>query len=178
MLDASTEADAEPEGAPSSIQVPTASPPDELLIAPALHQRILPGNLIVYTSKPWQQEACNTEVSEFIAKISKPVHALVPTPATKKRRQKTMGPVSMPRCSRRLANLPPEPDRASASTVCRKLGLTEEEGRISDETLARYSKFYNHCLGRDNLAALSALFGWEVPPEGQARAEAISVLVY
>ena len=99
MLDDSTEVDAEPEVAPSSIQVPTASPTDEPLIAPALHQRILPDNLIDYTSKPRQQEACNTEVSEFIAKISKPVHALVPTPATKKRRQKTVGPVSMPRRS-------------------------------------------------------------------------------
>jgi len=68
VLDDSTEVDAEPEVAPSSIQMPMASPTDEPLIAPALHQRILPDNLIIYTRKPRQQEARNIEVSEFIAK--------------------------------------------------------------------------------------------------------------
>ena len=73
----------------------------------------------------------------------------------------------MPRRSRRLANLPPETDHAAASTVCRKLGLTTEEGRISDECLDRYVKSYNNLLGRDDVAALSALFGWAVPIEEQ-----------
>lgn len=149
----------------------TDTPP----IATMLYQRILPDNLVVYTRKPRRRDSSNAEVSEFIQKISRPVQAIAPTPTTNKRRQRTVGPVSMPRRSRRLANLPPESDRISASTVCRKLGFASEEGRISDDALARYSKFYNHLLGRDNLAALSALFGWEVPSEGQARAEAIAV---
>jgi len=156
---------------------PTCASP---LIAPALQQRILPDDLIVYTRTPRTlkgHDAATSAVTEFIGKISKPVEALVPTPAVKKRRKKTMGPVSMPRRSRRLANLPPETDRASASTFCRKLGLTDEDGRISDEALARYSKFYNHLLGRVHVTALSALFGWDVPPDGQAEITEISVSV-
>ena len=61
--------------------------------------------------------------------------------------------------------------------MCRKLGLTDEEGRISDEALDRYTKSYNHLLGQDHLAALSALFGWEVPPEDQIRVAVAPVIV-
>jgi hypothetical protein len=87
-----------------------------------------------------------------------------------------MVPVSLPRRSRQLANLPPETDCASDSTVCRKLGLTKEEGRISDECLDRYVKSYTHLLGRNHVAALSAMFGWAVPCDCQADA-ATTVLV-
>jgi len=140
-------------------------------------QRVLPDNLIVYTRTPRKTAPTPTPAAEFISKVSKPVEALVPAPVVRKRRAKTAGPVSLPRRSRRIAKLPPETDRVSASTVCRKLGLTDEEGRISDEALDRYTKFYNHLLGQDHLAALSALFGWEVPPEDQIRVAVAPVIV-
>ncbi|XP_039841244.1 mucin-2-like [Panicum virgatum] len=120
---------------------------------PAFPHRMLPDNLIVYSRTP-RRRVETTPAAEFI-------------PAVQKRRKKTQGPVTMPRRSRRLANLPPETDRAVASTVCRKLGLTTKEGRISDECLDWYVKSYNNLLGRDDVAALSALFGWAVPTEEQ-----------
>ena len=104
--------------------------------------------------------------------------AFVPVPSIPKGRTKTAGPVSLPRRSRRIAKLPPDTDLASAATVCRKLGLADEEGKITEETLIRYAKFYNHLLGRDHVTALSALFGWDVPEDGQARVAAGSVTVF
>ena len=151
--------------------------PVNQLVASELSHRILPDNLIVYTRKPRKREEGSPKMTEFLNKIVKPVEAIVPAPTIQKRRKKTAGPVSLPRRSRRIANLPPETDRFSASTVCRKLGLTDDEGRISEEALERYSKFYNHLLGRDHVTALSALFGWDVPPEGQARIAANSTIV-
>ena len=102
----------------------------------------------------------------------------MPVPSILKRRTKTTGPVSLPLRSRRIANLPPETDYASASTVCRKLGLADEEGKITEETLIRYAKIYNHLLGRDHVTTLSALFGWDVPEDGQARVAAGSLTVF
>jgi hypothetical protein len=54
--------------------------------------------------------------------------------------------------------------------------MTDEEGRISDAALDCYSKSYHHLLSRDHVCALSALFGWEVPPESEARANTITVV--
>jgi len=45
-------------------------------------------------------------------------------------------------------------------------------------TLNRYAKFYNHLLGRDHVAALSALFGWDVPEGGQAHVAVGSIAVF
>jgi len=70
--------------------------------------------------------------------------AFVPVPSIPKRRTKTAGPVSLPRRSCWIAKLPPDTDLASAATVCRKLGLADEDSKITDETLNRYAKFYNH----------------------------------
>jgi len=50
--------------------------------------------------------------------------------------------------------------------------------KITDETLNRYAKFYNHLLGRDHVAALSALFGWDVPEDGQAHVAVGSIAVF
>ena len=104
--------------------------------------------------------------------------AFVPVPSIPKRRTKTAGPVSLPRRSRRIAKLPPDTDLASAATVCRKLGLADEDGKITEDTLNRYAKFYNHLLGRDHVAALSALFGWDVPEDGQAHVAVGSIAVF
>lgn len=141
---------------------------------PDLGQRALPDNLIIYEQR--NREATTPTAAAFIKKISMPVDALVPAPVVQKRWKKSAGTASMPRRSRRLANLPPETDRISASIVCRKLGMTDEEGRISDDALDRYTKSYHHLLSRDHICALSALFGWDVPPEGEARANSITVV--
>jgi len=46
------------------------------------------------------------------------------------------------------------------------------------DVLERYAKFYHDLLGRDHVAALSALFGWDIPPEGQARSAARSIIMF
>ena len=135
-------------------------------------KRTLPDNLIVYNRRPRSLEEPTSPATEFIEKITKKVDGLVPVPSIPKRRSKTAGLVSVPRRSCRIAKLPPDTDFASAATVCRKLGLADEDGKISDETLNRYAKFYNHLLDRDHVAALSALFGWDVPEDRQARVAA------
>ena len=84
----------------------------------------------------------------------------------------------MPRRSRRIAKLPPEFDKASTTTACRKLGLANDDGKISDEALNRYSTFYRDLLGRDHVEALSALFGWAVPSEENIRRDPALVSVY
>ena len=139
--------------------------------------RTLPDHLIVYSRKPRRVETSSL-AEEFLSKITKKVEALVPVPNIPKRRAKTAGPVSMPRRSRRIAKLPPETDTAAASIVCRKLGFANEEGRITVDALERYAKFYHDLLGRDHVAALSALFGWDVPPEGEARSAIGSIIVF
>ncbi|KAG2641611.1 hypothetical protein PVAP13_2KG225800 [Panicum virgatum] len=141
-------------------------------------RRILPDNLIVYSRRPRRLEDPTTPATVFFEKITKKVDGLVPVPSIPKRRTKTAGLVSLPRRSRRIAKLPPDTDLASAATVCRKLGLADEDGKITEDTLNRYAKFYNHLLGRDHVAALSALFGWDVPEGGQARVAAGSIAVF
>jgi hypothetical protein len=126
---------------------------------------VLPDNLIVYSRASKRQEAPSTPAADFIGHVTKKITALVPTPTIQKRRKKIAGLVCVPRRSRRIAKLPPETDRESASTVCRKLGLTNDEGRITDECLERYAEFYKDRQNRDQVAALSALFGWVVPSE-------------
>ncbi|KAG2590105.1 hypothetical protein PVAP13_5NG393302 [Panicum virgatum] len=131
--------------------------------------RVLPDNLIIYshTRQTWDPPPSPDAVAEFIDRITKKVDALVPVPAVNKRRKKTAGPVNMPRRSRRIAKLPPEFDRISTTTVCRKLGFTDDDGKISDEALERYLSFYRDHPSRDHIAALSALFGWVVPSEDE-----------
>jgi hypothetical protein len=150
--------------------VATPVPDTPLNLAP----RVWPDNTNVYRRR---RDEPATLASEFISAITKQVEAVVPVPNIPKRRTKTAGQVSMPRRSRRIANLPPETYFPSTSMVCRKLGLADEDGKISDEALNRYANFYDHLLGRDHVAALSALFGWEIPTEGEARVAAGSVTV-
>jgi len=56
--------------------------------------------------------------------------------------------------------------------------LADDDGKISDEALNRYSTFYRDLLGRDHVEALSALFGWAVPSEENIRRDPALVSVY
>jgi len=47
----------------------------------------------------------------------------------------------------------------------KKLGFACDDGRISDEALERFSKFYHDLPNRDHVEALAALFGWAVPSD-------------
>jgi len=146
----------------------TRDEPNSCTVATLMY-RVLPDNLIVYsrTRQTRDPPPSPDAAAEFIDRITKKVDALVPVPAVNKRRKKTAGPANMPRRSRRIAKLPPEFDRTSATTVYRKLGFTDDDGKISDEALEWYSSFYRDHPNRDHIAALSALFGWVVPSEDE-----------
>ena len=137
----------------------TRDEPNSCTVATLMY-RVLPDNLIVYsrTRRTRDPPPSPDATAEFIDRITKKVDALVPVPSVNKRRKKTAGPANMPRRSRQIAKLPPEFDRTSATTVCRKLGFTDDDGKISDEALERYSSFYRDHPSRDHIAALSALF--------------------
>ncbi|CAO2142045.1 unnamed protein product [Urochloa humidicola] len=158
--------------------VPAAPAPVSAEDQPAtpIH-RVLPDNLIVYTRSSKKHKEVHTPASEFIEQVTKKIDPLVPIPTIQKRRKKTTGPVSMPRRSRRIAMLPLETDQASAATVCRKLGLANDDGKITDECLDRYAKFYKDRPNRDEVAGLSALFGWAIPSVEELAAVSSQVVV-
>ena len=146
----------------------TRDEPNSCTVATLMY-RVLIDNLIVYsrTRRTRDPPPPPDAAAEFIDRITKKVDALVPVPTVNKRRKKTAGPANMPRRSRQIAKLPPEFDITSATTVCRKLGFTDDDGKISVEALERYSSFYRDHPSRDHIAALSALFGWVVPSEDE-----------
>ena len=167
--------------------VPTSTPattgegsPDEPTtdLSAATMLRVLPDNLIVYSRMPRARVPPPDAATDYIGRVTRKVDAIVQVPVVRKRREKMAGPVSMPRRSCRIAKLPPEFDKASTTTVCRKLGLADDDGKISDEALNWYSTFYRDLLGRDHVEALSALFGWAAPSEENIRRDPALVSVY
>lgn len=142
--------------------------------------RVLPDNQIVFTRTSGRRVTSPppSPAADFNEMVTKKVDAIVQPPVVHNRREKTTGPISLPRCSRRIAKLPPELDRTSATTVCRKLGLVDDDGCISDEALDWYSKFYRDLPNRDHIEALAALFGWVVPHEVPLGEDSASVTVH
>lgn len=47
----------------------------------------------------------------------------------------------------------------------RKLGLLTDHESITDEARQAYAKLFDSPLSRPQLAALAALFGWEIPAD-------------
>lgn len=106
--------------------------------------------------------------SSFISRVTKPVGAQLSLPVPQHKGRKTAAPpMSTPRRSRRVAKLPPETVPRAAVTVCRQLGISRKQEQISDEALKRYTEVFNTPLSEVHLAALAALFVWEVPREAQ-----------
>lgn len=73
-------------------------------------------------------------------------------------------PTEMPRRSRRITKLPLEGQQHAATTVCRQLGLTDQEGSLSDDVMDKYTEFLRLTLTRWYARALSTLLGKELPP--------------
>ncbi|GJM94120.1 hypothetical protein PR202_ga10737 [Eleusine coracana subsp. coracana] len=99
--------------------------------------------------------------SDFIKRISKPVRAQLSLPVVQRHSKKVTMLTSTPRRSRRVAKLPPEPVQQAMATVCRQIGVMQQQERISDAALHRYAKVFEEPLSRE-LAALAALFGWQM----------------
>lgn len=51
----------------------------------------------------------------------------------------------------------------------RKVGVISDEESITPEAREAYMHLFQHPLSRAHLTALASLFGWTVPPEGEAR---------
>lgn len=113
---------------------------------------------------------------EFINLITKPLHNSHTTPRVQRRRRNQAATTQAPRRSWRIAKLPPEINQQAAVTVCRRLGFTDNQQGISEETMDKYKKFFNNPLSRNHVCALAALFGKEVPTEEELDRMATVVL--
>lgn len=69
-----------------------------------------------------------------------------------------------------MARLPPEIRNSSDAQVCMKLGYCDEKEQISDADTSRYARLFDSPLSYMHVAALAALFSWEVPLELQTSA--------
>lgn len=55
------------------------------------------------------------------------------------------------------------------TVLMRKLGVLSDAEHITQEAREAYSRLFEHPLSRAHLMALTALFGWTVPAEDEAR---------
>jgi hypothetical protein len=107
------------------------------------------------------------QLQEFRNYLVLPTAQLLPTPLIVKRR-KLMPSNFKPRRSRRVAKFPPKLRSDSAAKVCRLLGFCDEQENISFQDARKYASLFDAALSGDHIAALAALFGWEVPHVVQA----------
>jgi hypothetical protein len=90
-----------------------------------------------------------------------------PPPIIKRKKRKTLPNDFNPRRSRRVANLPPKLGNEAATKVCRQLGFCDDQEHISFEDAQKYVHLFDAALIREHIAAMAALFGWELPVEGR-----------
>lgn len=151
--------------APSSASRPCDEQPE--FTTPAAANQVPNSELITYSrrSRATPSSAATTPAANFLRKISKPAGSIMPAVAVQKRRKKSLPSDFVPRRSRRVAKLPPEAAGRAATTICRKLGLSDEE-RISEEALETYVRVFDRPLSRSHIAAL---FGWSAPSCDEVR---------
>jgi hypothetical protein len=127
--------------------------------------------LLVYSRRPRRptEEHKGRQVfEEFLAKASKPVPVVCPTPQTwPKATVKRTTPLP-PRRSRRIANQPPDStsgDIRSVSAVYRHLGFSVQGGTVSPRTRDNYTTFFSNPSSTDHVKALAALLGKDLPAD-------------
>lgn len=76
----------------------------------------------------------------FIGRATRPVEINLPVPPAPKRRKRTMPDDFKPRRSRRVAKLSPEADHQAAASVCRQLGFTSGNDKVSIDSLDQYAR--------------------------------------
>lgn len=115
-----------------------------------------------------------------LEKLRKPVDMLLPLPVIQKRRKKGPPPGSLPRRSRRVAGAGPcSPGQvvtAAQRKVMRQLGFEEKE-IIGPEAQDKYSKLFKPLNNESHVAAMAAIFGWEVGDGEQVRAADILTIL-
>jgi hypothetical protein len=108
------------------------------------------------------------QLQDFRNDIVLPTAQLLPNPPLSVKRRKLLPSNFRPRRSRRVAKFPPELGSESAAKVCRLLGFCDDQENISFQDARKYARLFDAALSSDHVAALAALFGWEVPPGVQA----------
>jgi len=116
--------------------------------------------------------------STFIEKVSKPLDIALPIPTVKQQRrcQNYVG-TEPPRRSRRIAKLPPENHNPAAASVCRELGFTEDDSRVSAAMMEKYQVFFNTPLERNHVKVMAAMLHKELPEELPVQASGAIVVV-
>jgi hypothetical protein len=114
-----------------------------------------------------EESVMSPQLLEFRNDLVLPMAQLFPTPLIAKRK-KLMPSNFKPQRSRRVAKFPPELGSESAAKVCRFLGFCDEQENISFQDARKYASLFDAALSSDHIAALAALFGWEVPQVVQA----------
>ncbi|KAM0833645.1 hypothetical protein ACQ4PT_064134 [Festuca glaucescens] len=141
----------------------------------------------VYSKRP---KAPNISTSPAVAQgscsrlktlTSLAVH-LLPRPAVRKARRNVMPENFIPRRSRRVqargAGRTEGPSRSCTKAILLKLGIcVEDDDRAapSPAALARYEQQFRRIIGRNQIAALASLYGWELPTDEELQSQAAAV---
>ncbi|CAN6359961.1 unnamed protein product [Urochloa humidicola] len=107
----------------------------------------------------------STAASSFIEQVTKPLDTTLPVPTVKQRcRQMPVG-TEPPRRSWRIANLPPENHNPAATSVCRELGFTDENSKVTPAMVEKYEKFFKSPLERNHVKVMATMLNKELPDE-------------
>ncbi|CAO2045655.1 unnamed protein product [Urochloa humidicola] len=114
--------------------------------------------------------------STFIKNVTKPLDITLPLPAMKQQRRHNLVGTEPPRRSRRIANLPPETHNPSATAVCRQLGFTDENSKVSAAMVDKYQVFFNSPLKRNDVKVMATMLHKELPEDFQGQSPGILVV--
>ncbi|CAN6338311.1 unnamed protein product [Urochloa humidicola] len=117
-----------------------------------------------------------TTISYFIDKVTKEVDTALPVPNVKQRRRQAYVATELPRRSRRIANLPPEDHNPAAVSVCRELGFTEDNSKVSAATVEKYRVFFKKPLQRNHVKVMATMLGKELPEKLPMQAPSVAIV--
>lgn len=141
----------------------------------ALPRACVPSKVYVRRPRPraqvTKQEVVSTprtppptsEAAVFLKKVSKPLDNTLPVPFVKQRRRQTQAVTEPPRRSRRVAKLPPEIHNPVAASVCRQLGFTEENSKVTPAMVEKYEVFFKSPLERNHVKVMATMLHKELP---------------
>ncbi|CAN6227693.1 unnamed protein product [Urochloa humidicola] len=104
-------------------------------------------------------------VSSFYEQITKTLDTALPIPMVKQRRRQVQIGTEPPRRSRRIANLPPENHNPAATSVCRELGFTDENSKVTPAMVKKYEAFFKLPLERKHVKLMATMLHKELPDE-------------
>jgi hypothetical protein len=110
--------------------------------------------------------------------LTSPAKHLLPRPTVQKTRRKVIPDNFIPRRSKRVqargAARTEGPSRSCTKAILLKLGIcVEDDDRAapSPAALARYEQQFRRIMGRNQIAALASLYGWDLPSDDELAAQ-------